>query len=503
MTESSAILITDAELPFTDGPHTPAAHYDVRISHGLVTEVGHQLCPRATDQVIRAHGGALIPGLHDHHLHLFALAASHQSVDCRAATNLAELFELLRTAPPRADDSIRATGYSEEIAGSLDRYVLDEIGDDRPVRVQHRSGALWILNSAALRGLGLLRTTNDSVQVHPSLELDTAGNPTGRVWRGDSWLRQQAPSEPPLLSQVGQELARLGITGVTDASPDLDAVALAALASARRSGDLPQRLQLLGHVVGQSHASSGSGVTSAGAEPFSPYEIGPRKIVLADHQLPSLNELIDEMLLARGEEGRAVAVHSVTLDSLVLLLSAFTSVPPVDGDRIEHAAVIPQAFLTELAELGVTVVTQPGFIADRGDELGIDLGPSRDTDLYRVNSLVRAGVPLALSSDAPYGPLSPWQVIHAAQHRLTPTGATVGSWASGDDARIDETIDPPEALARYLAPLAAPGGPPRTVVPGVVADLVLLRLPLAKALAELPHNPVRATMMAGRWIYLS
>lgn len=502
MTEPVSTLIIEAELPFGVEPRSASARYDVRISNGYVAEVAPHLSPRPTDQVTHAHGAALIPGLHDHHLHLFALAASRSSVDCSAATTLGELGELLRAALPGVDGSVRATGYSDARVGALDRHMLDRIGGHRPIRVQHRSGALWILNSSALRALGVLRAHNRGTAPHPSLELDSSGYPTGRVWRGDSWLRQAGASRPPLLGQLGQELARLGITGVTDASPDLDAPALAALAAARRSGDLPQRLQLLGRLEGRCFINSGSSIPSPDSEPVSPYHVGPRKIVLTDHQLPSYDELVAEVLSAR-REGRTVAVHSVTLDSLVLLLAVFTSVPSIPGDRIEHAAVIPQAFLFDLSELGVTVVTQPGFIAHRGDELGNDLGESRDTDLYRVGSLIRSGIPLALSSDAPYGPLSPWEVMHAAHHRRTPAGHTIGVWGDPETTHADETIDPDQALARYLAPLATPGAIPRTISPGAEADVVLLQVSLAQALAQLPRNPVRATMVAGRWIHQS
>nr|WP_245190358.1 amidohydrolase family protein [Leucobacter exalbidus] len=433
-------------------------------------------------------------------MHLFALAASYTSVDCRSASSPAELGSLLRTAPKGPDGSVRATGYSESLAGKLDRQALDKLAGNRSVRVQHRSGALWILSSAALRTLGLLHNFDQAKLPHPSLELDAIGNPTGRVWRGDRWLRELAPAKPPQLSRVGHELARLGITGITDASPELDTTALTAFEAAQRTGALPQRLQLLGHAASPAQVSPDLAVPRVRCAAGGQSKIGPRKIVLADHQLPSYNALVAELLVARSE-GRAVAVHSVTLDSLALLLAAFEAVPPVIGDRIEHAAVIPQALVADIARFGLAVVTQPGFIAHRGDELGDDLGHAKDTDLYRVASLIRAGIPLALSSDAPYGPLSPWQVIHAAQYRRTPTGATIGVSGSHRSTYHDETIDPKQALMAYLAPLDSPGAAPRRIVPGVAADIVLLQTPLVRALEQIPRNPVRATMIAGSWIH--
>ena len=71
--------------------------------------------------------------------------------------------------------------------------------------------------------------------------------PTGRLWRADAWLRSRLPgSGPPGLAGVGAALLRHGITAVTDATPDLDAAAIAAISDAMARGDLPQRVQLLG-----------------------------------------------------------------------------------------------------------------------------------------------------------------------------------------------------------------------------------------------------------------
>lgn len=60
---------------------------DVRIGRGRVLETGPAL-PRAgrAEHELQAHGGALLPGLTDHHLHLFATAADLASAACDPAT---------------------------------------------------------------------------------------------------------------------------------------------------------------------------------------------------------------------------------------------------------------------------------------------------------------------------------------------------------------------------------------------------------------------------------
>lgn len=151
---------------------------------------------------------------------------------------------------------------------------------------------------------------------------------------------------------------------------------------------------------------------------------GPYKIVLADSDLPSFPDLVDQIRAARATD-RAVAVHCVTREALMLLLAALDEAgPPHPGDRIEHAAMIPSGTITELARRGLKIVTQPGFLADRGDGYLRDV--PEPEDLYRLGTLMDAGVDVRLSSDAPYGPLDPWRVIQAAVQRQTLQGQIAG-----------------------------------------------------------------------------
>ena len=54
---------------------------DLRLANGHVAEIG-ALSPAQGEPMIDARGGALLPGLHDHHLHLAGLATRADSVMC-------------------------------------------------------------------------------------------------------------------------------------------------------------------------------------------------------------------------------------------------------------------------------------------------------------------------------------------------------------------------------------------------------------------------------------
>jgi predicted amidohydrolase YtcJ len=417
----------------------------------------------------------VLPGLCDHHLHLHAMAAWDASVRCGPpeVTGPGGLAAALATAVPDARGWIRGVGYAESVAGDLDAAALDRLRADRPVRVQHRSGALWMLNTAALAAIG---SAGRDAAGHPG-ERTGDGRPNGRLWRADAWLRSRLPgSGPPCLAAVGAALLRHGITAVTDATPDLDAAAIAAITGAMGRGALPQRVQLLG---------APPGAVLPGDRGLPGPAAGPCKIVLADSSLPNYDELAGRIRAVHAT-GRPVAVHCVTREALVLLLAALGDAGPLPGDRIEHAALAPPELVPEMSRLGVRVVTQPGFLAHRGDDFLRDVPAGERGDLYRCAAFLRAGIPVALSSDAPYGPLDPWAVIAAATGRRTAAGQVAGP---------GERITFGQALGAYLAPLGDPGGTPRRVRPGITADLAILHAPLAQVpgLAQ----PVRAVLVGG------
>ena len=479
---TSSLLLRDAEI---DG----VRRADIRVANAVIAEVAPGLSRMAGEEVIDCDGGAVLPGLCDHHLHLHAMAAATASVRCGPpqVRDAGALAAALGSARPDPTGWIRGTGYFESVAGDLDARALDRARADRPVRVQHRSGALWILNSAALAEVGLADGDLAGPEVgrpgpeagHPGVERDAAGRPTGRLWRADDWLRRrlgQGHREPralPPLGAVGLQLRGFGITTVTDATPDLDPAAIASISAAIRRGEVPPRVQLLGVPLG-------------GSVPPTPgLTVGPYKIVLADSGMLTYPELAERVAAAHGE-GRAVAVHCVTLEALVLLIAVLREVGTLRGDRVEHGGIVAREMVRELALLGLRVVTQPGFLTDRGDDFLDGLPAAEHGDLYRCGSLLRARVPLALSSDAPYGPVDPWKVMSAAVSRRTASGRVVGT---------GEGISAREALDAYLGAADDPGGAPRRVRAGKAADLVLLRVPLAEALRT--PGPVRAVVSAG------
>jgi predicted amidohydrolase YtcJ len=368
---------------------------------------------------------------------------------------------------PGPDGFVRGIGYHESVAGHLDRGALDELTDPTPVRVQHRSGVLWILNSAGVAQLRL-----DAGVDAPGVERDAAGRATGRLFSLDGWLRERLGATEPDLAAVGHLLARFGVTGVTDATPGNAAAELDILARAVERGALPQRVQVMG--------------STELPEPRHPrVRRGAVKLYLRDSELPVLDAFVQTLGHARE---RAVAIHCVTRAELVFALSALRSAGTRPGDRIEHAAVAPPELVTQLAELGLAAVVQPHFVQERGDAYLADVEEADLPWLHRGRGFLEAGVPLAAGTDAPFGDPDPWCAMRAAVLRRTPSGCSLGD---------GERISPEQALALFLSPLGAAGSTPRRVIAGAAADLCLLDRPWNAARRELTSECVMATVTDG------
>ena len=417
---------------------------DIRTDQHIL-EVAERLVPAAGEEVLDAAHGTVIPGLHDHHVHLHSAAAALTSVRVgpREVDDRESLRRVLAGATVGEDGWIRAVGYHDAVAGPLDCHVLDELSPNVPVRVQHRSGVQWTLNSAGLVRVGL------------------ADHPDGRLRSADPHWSDALQRRENGLAEVSRQLAGYGVTGVTDATPDLGIEDVIKFAEAHQHGELLQRVHCL----------------------------APGKRILHDDDLDlaALTDWIGD----RHDDGAPVAVHCVTAAQLVVTIAALQSAGTRPGDRIEHAAVVPADCLSDLATLGVTVATQPNFVAERGDQYLIDVPPDEHAQLWRVASLLAAHVPVAMSTDLPFGDADSWAAMRAAVHRSTAAGVVLGA---------DECIPALTALTMFLGSPEQPMQP-RTVEPGQPGDLCLLAAPPEDVLAELDSAMLNTTIIDGRIVF--
>lgn len=443
-------------------------HGDVRIEHGRIAAIG-RLTPSSGEELLDARGGALLPGLHDHHIHLAGLAARAASVWCGPpeVNTPAELGERLRRP---GDGWLRAIGYHESVLGLPDARELDRLVADRPLRMQHRGGRMWLLNSMAL-SLLLERSAPP-----PGLERE-GGRFTGRLFDSDDWLRQALGSAPPDFSEVSCQLAACGITGITDMTPQNGPAMAAHFAAQMESSSLRQECWLAGRL------------TLADA-PEGPWRLGPAKLHLHENALPDFAETVS-FIAGAHDQGRGVAVHCTTEVEIVFALAALEAAGVAWGNRIEHASIADEGHVRRMAGHGIAACVQPHFVFERGDRYLADVEARHLPYLYRLASLRDAGIPLAGGSDAPFASADPWEAMRAAVSRKTREGAVIGA---------EEALDPEQALSLYLAD-PRDLSRQRRIATGGPADLCLLHRPWREARERLVSADVRATIVAGRLVH--
>lgn len=448
---------------------TDGKPFDLRFSRHI-QERGFPLAPSPNEPVHDAGGRCAVPGLHDHHCHFLAYAAALGSVDC-AASDLEQPSALKHFLGEQAayyPDGLRAIGYHEGAHALIDRHFLNSVSASLPIRVQHRTGRLWIYNDAAIAQLR-------SNEFPDAAERDEEGKLTGRFFHMDDWLRQHFPKPLPDIARASLQLAAYGITGLTDAGPDNDAETVALFRAFQENDRLLQRVTLMGR--------PDLDFTSTDS-----LMLGPCKIYLKESALPEFDELC-ALIARQHQRRRAVAFHCVTEAELHFALAALTEVGSLPSDRIEHASLCDDEALKIIRQLDISVVSQPIFIAERGDRYRASLSEEEQRILYRARSFLDAAIPFAASSDAPFGNANPWLCMRAAVARATPSGVILNP---------HEALSPQAALSMYLGKAEDPGRQWRSLTPGNPADLVILE----SAAITLDTPPrVSKTFINGRCVY--
>lgn len=416
-----------------------------------MSDIAPNLPRHFNDLEIDADGGAILPGLHDHHLHLLSLAERRNSVDCGPprVKDASELERVLRTAPNSG--WIRGVGYHESVAGDLTSKQLDQWVSDRPIRIQHRSGRLWYLNTLAMH------------------ERDLTDLPDGQLYRRDHDVRDQTTPSAELLDalrQVSGELASYGVTHVTDATPSNDDLTAELL----RKTCVNQTVR----VMGSDHLSRGH-----------------LKIILDDYQLPEIDAIVGRIRRAH-RQGRPVAIHCVSRLEIVFALACIRAAGIFDGDRLEHATELSDDLIEQVLDRGLKVVPNPNFIYERGDDYIRDNDADVVSVIFRLREMYRRAVNMVGGTDAPFGDPDPWVAIKAATNRRTRTGTTL-NWK--------EAINPEQSLRLFLSEDVPLKSEEFEIHQTSRADFCILNRPWQQARLRLTREDVRATVANGVLTY--
>jgi len=492
-----------------------------------------ELTDRYPAAEVRDFGDAtILPGFHDAHAHLAMTAEDvlHLDLSYQAvATVDALLAAIAREAEQTpAGEWIRGSRYDDQKTGIITRDELDKAAPDNPVLVHHVAAHWGVLNSAALKWLGIDESTPDpeggSYDRYPDGRLN--GRLVERALMNVAMPAEaRAGATIPASSQAdlqrgvvraAQAWNAAGLTSVCDALVRPADVSM--FSAVRAAGDLTLRLGMLVSVehydaVAALGVGSGFGddwLRLVGIKMFVDGAIGGRTCLLSEpfrdgrgtpvQTTPTETLMSDVARVHR--DGLRIGLHANGDAAIRIVLDAIEAAQqatPRPGlrHRIEHCSLVDDDILARMKALDMIAVPFAGYAAYHGGALNSWYGEERVDRMFAHRSFLDAGITVAASSDYPCGPIEP---LYAMQSLVTRTGAD-------DEAVVGarQRISPAEALRVFTlesAEACGESGRKGRIEPGYLADFVVLESnPLTTEPSGIGSIGVRATYVGGCSVY--
>jgi predicted amidohydrolase YtcJ len=477
----------------------------IAISGGLViacggVEVMGLRGPRT--RVVDLAGASVLPGFNDAHAHVVYYGLTRFGADLGGARSAAEIADRLKahSRTLKAGEWQQGMGYrADELAERRQphRRELDRGTGRRPAFIDERGGHARVANSAALAAAGITSETRNPPGGR--IGRDPDGTPDGLLLESAMRLVADVQAPPTIerreagILKAQKLLLSRGITSVGAAVNRGFADDLRSYQQLAADGRLRIRVneflswELL-DAASHLGVRAGFGGALVRAGPIKVFvDGGAERIAMRTgggtwRTTPA--ELRDLVIRATGS-GLQVAAHAIGDAAIEAMCDA---VEAAGGDhlrhRVEHCTICPPDLQARLAKLGMVAVMQP--MAARFGRVASSLFfPVRDrADLAPHRRLMRAGVPVAFSSDLPVSPdPNPWPGIQVALddqvNGITLLAALKAYTSGGAYASFEESVK-------------------GTLEPGMLADLqVYDHDPIDEPAGSRPDLRPRAVLLGG------
>ncbi|HYU09913.1 MAG TPA: amidohydrolase [Gemmatimonadales bacterium] len=504
----------------------------VAISAGKILAVGDSAdiarYVGSRTEVLRAHGGLILPGFADGHTHFIDGGFQLASVNLRDAATPQEFVRRLKEYAARLKPGEWITGgdwdHTLWRGAPLPQHSwIDSVTPNNPVFVNRLDGHEALANSAAMRAAGVTRAT--PAPVGGEIPRDSRGEPIG-IFKDQAmgliWRAAPDPSPEQRDSALARALAHAASLGVT-ATGHMSA-SWADLATYRRlehanrqtvrvflylplddwrtvaesvgrAGTADDWVRI-GGVKGYMDGSAGSRT----AYFFEPFSDSANYRGLMQHPEADMRQWIG----AADSAGLQIAVHAIGDRANAILLAIYDSVARAHGARdrrfrVEHAQHLRAEDIPRFGRLRVVPSMQPYHAIDDGRWVEQRIGPVRIRTTYAFRTLLDSEAPLAFGSDWTVAPLDPMLGVYAAVTRRTLDNRNPNGWVP------EQKITVGEALRAYTSGNAwATFNEQKwgTLAAGRFADVVVLdRDPFAIPPDSLGAIKPLYTIVGGRVVY--
>ncbi len=473
-------LIKNAKI-FTSDTDRPYAS-SMLIENGRITALDAPDGISDIDETVDVGGKTIIPGFVDAHMHPLMLAEYSRQIACLPpdVNSISDLKEKISRAHDRTEDGgwIRGWGYDEGKYSehrSPNRYDLDEASPDKPVLLVRCCEHVRCVNSRALEIAGITRDTPDP----PGGRIlrDDKGEPTGILTENARdlilpFMKERGFDETvDALVDLGRLLSSQGIVAVADMGnlhpgSNLDLLTRAAEKGFRQRAALYYMWDYFmddpGFDISPELMDHGKRIRVAGLKLIGDGSISGRTAWLYgpykgsdDHGMPVYSdESMERAISFARKKGCQISVHAMGGRAIDRAVGRFSDEDDwTDGEapfiRIEHVTEPTDQAMDIAREKGFFFVSQPIFEYCEIETYNANLGKQRLKHLYPYASMLKKGVRLAFSSDAPATawaePSDPFTNIKAAVTRKAYNGEDIGQ---------DERIDVETAVRLYTCEAA-------------------------------------------------
>ncbi|WWC59267.1 uncharacterized protein I303_101817 [Kwoniella dejecticola CBS 10117] len=489
--------------------------YTVKVVGGIVSSIDEE----KDGQYVNGYDGTeanvidlrgqewLSPSLIDWHVHTKLAALHSNRLNLQDCTSAAQVIDEVKKAlkDPKYDASLERNLVGINMRNSswpdekiLNLKVLDELSSNRPMLLLYNGYHSMWCNSAALSAAGY-----DPAQHTGYLEEQEAFDMFPRLTTADDdvvdhWILQQA-----------KKAASMGVTEIVDLEMEHNIVQWQRRYAA---GNNYLRIHV-GMYTEHIQDAIDLGLTSGDDVPNTDglIKVGPYKIV-TDGSLGSQTAFCHDaypgtkdnfgvyyyqpstlaQMLEKGlEHNFRFAIHAIGdhANHLTLKTISQASSKLRQGSTIEHAQMLNLEEDLELfRDLGLIASIQPAHLVDDRD-LCHKFWPGREHKAYAFKSIVGAGIPIKLGSDAPIAPMNPWEALAVSITR------------AGENDESNPFIKD-EILDLETAWKASTSNEKSKLEAGDRADLCILPAdPLKQNAAGLRGMRVKGTMLGGRWTH--
>ena len=489
-----------------------------RITATGTNELMRALAGPAT-RMIDVGGRVVVPGFNDAHDHVGAARFAMMFTTVESLTpdpTLGQVLDSLRIAAARAPkDTWLRTDIGMRFLDdpTARRRMLDAAAPRNPVLLWMWTGHDVVLNTAALRALGIADDARNPVG--GEYERDDTGRLTGRVSEYAAWASLQRlyslVPDSMIVSSLRRYAAdglRFGITSVQDMNGYLDP---ATTVRVMRAARLPIRFRVVPLPMTDVNGRRTTAWATVDRHPSPLTVVSGSKWILdgtpverlafmrapyvdrsgwrGQLDLPedTIRVILAEALVSR----QPLMLHAVGDSTVRLVLNLMQQLAPDSvwralRVRIEHGDGMGAELLPVARRLGVVVVQNPSHFT-LGQELIRQRFGSVPADFQPMRSLLMAGVPLALGSDGPRNPFI--NMMLASTHPMNPAEALTREQAV-------------TAYTRGSAWAEFAEGEKGMLVPGMLADVAVLSKDIFMIPAqELPGTVSVLTLVGGETAY--